>query len=392
MDKFAFLNEQLNELNQSNLLRSLTTIGSAQDTIVEIEGEEKIVFCSNNYLNIANAPAVIEAVKNAIDKYGYGAAASRLISGTMNPHVEVEKAFAEFFGTEAALFFTSGWTANQAVITSLPQKDDLVLLDKFDHASIIDATKACAAGFRTFRRNDFTKLEKFLASDDYERKYIITESVFSMDGDTADLKALVELKNKYDAILIIDEAHAAGCMGKTGAGLGEELGILNEIDIIIAPLGKAVAATGAIVASERIVIDYLINKARPFIYTTACPPADCAAALAALDIIRNEPQRRQQLKANADYLRAKLNEVGIDTAGSTTHIIPVIVGTAERALNIAARLYEKGFFVTAIRPPTVPRDSSRLRVSLQANHTKEQIEAFCNLLAEVMASRRLDEN
>lgn len=386
MDKFAFLNEQLNQLSQSNLLRSLTTIGSAQDTVVDINGQERIVFCSNNYLNIANDPAVITAVKNTIDEYGYGAAASRLISGTMSPHIEVENAFAEFFCTEAALLFTSGWTANQAVITSLPQKQDIVLLDKSDHASIIDAAKSCPAQFRTFKRNDFKKLKKLLAAQDYERKYIITESVFSMDGDTADLKALVELKREYNAILIVDEAHAVGCMGKTGAGLAEELDLLKEIDVIIAPLGKAVAATGAVVAAKRTVIDYLINKARPFIYTTAPPPADCAAALAALNIIKTEPQRRRKLKANADYLRAKLVELGIDAAGSTTHIIPVIIGTVEHTLDIAARLYEKGFFITAIRPPTVPTGSCRLRVSLQANHTKEQIDAFCNALADALKS------
>jgi 8-amino-7-oxononanoate synthase len=386
MSKFAFLNEQLDQLCRSNLLRSLTTIGSAQDTVVEIDGQQKVIFCSNNYLNIANDPAVIDAVKKAVDIYGYGAAASRLISGTMSPHIELENAFADFFDTEAALLFTSGWTANQAVITCLPRKNDLVLLDKFDHASIIDAAKTCPGQFRTFRRNDFTKLKKFLVAQGYERKYIITESVFSMDGDRADLETLVELKREYNAILIVDEAHAVACMGKSGAGLAEELGLLKEIDIIISPLGKAIASTGAIVAADRVVIDYLINKARPFIYTTACPPADCAAALAGLNIIKHEPQRSQKLKANADYLRAKLGELGIDTSRSTTHIVPVIVGTAERALDIAAKLYEKGFFVTAIRPPTVPQGSSRLRVSLQANHTKEQIDAFCNFLAEVMKS------
>jgi len=386
MDKFAFLNEQLNQLGQLNLLRSLTAVCSAQDTVVEIDGREKIIFCSNNYLNIANDVTVIAAVKNAVEKYGYGAAASRLVSGTMSPHIELENAFADFFHTEAALLFTSGWTANGAVIGSLPQKQDIVLLDKSDHASIIDAAKSCPAKFRTFRRNDFTKLEKLLAAADYERKYIITESVFSMDGDTADLKALVKLKNMYDAILIVDEAHAVGCMGRTGAGLAEESGLLDEIDIIIAPLGKAVASTGAIVASEKVVIDYLINKARPFIYTTAPPVADCAAALAGLEIIKCEPQRRQKLKANADYLRAKLGELGIDTAGSTTHIIPVIIGAAGDALDIAEKLYEKGFFVAAIRPPTVPKNTARLRVSLQANHTKEQIDAFCNALADALKS------
>jgi len=205
-----------------------------------------------------------------------------------------------------------------------------------------------------------------------------------MDGNAADLKRLVELKKNYDAILIVDEAHALGCMGKTGAGSAEEIGVLSEVDIIVAPLGKAIAASGGIVASKKAVIDYLINKARAFIYTTAPSPANCAAILAALDIVKTEPARREKLAANAKYLRAKLNKLGLDTGKSTTHIIPVIIGSSEGTLAVSKELYDRGFFIAAIRPPTVPADSARLRISVQSDHTTEQLDGLCDVLKEVI--------
>jgi 7-keto-8-aminopelargonate synthetase-like enzyme len=203
-----------------------------------------------------------------------------------------------------------------------------------------------------------------------------------MDGSCADLEKLVELKNKYDAILIVDEAHAIGCMGKTGAGLTEQLNLTDDIEVTVAPLGKAVGATGAVIASKKPVIDYLINKARPFIYTTAPSPANCAAILAAMKIINAEPQRRIDLAANADYLRSQLNNAGFDTAASQTHIIPVIIGDSKKTVRISAELFAKGFYAAAIRPPTVENGTSRLRLSLQSSHTKAQIDAFVNALIE----------
>ncbi len=324
------------------------------------------------------------AVVEAVEKFGTGAGASRLLSGTMKPHVELERSFADFFGTEAALYFTSGWTANQAVITTLGQKDDIVLIDKLDHASIIDAARSGRAQYRSFKTTEPDKLEKYLADPAYERKFIVTESVFSMDGNTADLKRLVELKNAYDAILIVDEAHSLGCLGRTGAGLAEQLGLLDEIDIIVAPLGKAVAATGAIVAAKKTVIDYMVNKARGFIFTTAPSPGVCAGALRALEIIRSEPEKRNRLTANAEYLRNKLRSAGLNTGNSTTYIIPVIIGSAADALSVSKRLYDKGFFVPAIRPPTVPAGSSRLRISVQANHTTEQMDGLCEAIKDLV--------
>jgi 8-amino-7-oxononanoate synthase len=386
MSKFEFLSQELDALDAAGLLRRLGQVDSAQGPVVSFAGGgRKVLFCSNNYLGLANDESVKIAVIKAVEKYGYGSAASRLISGTMRAHVELEEAFAEFFGKEATLMFPSGWSANQAVLTTLPTKGDLVLIDKLDHASIIDGAVQSDAEFHTFRGDNFQRVEKYLADDKYRRKYIVTESVFSMDGICADLKRLVELKNKYGAILIVDEAHSIGCMGKTGAGLAEELGLLDEVDIMIAPLGKAFAANGAIVASKKPVVDYLINKARGFIYTTAPTPVNCAAVMAGLNIIKNQPQRREKLKENADYLGSKLQQAGMDTLSSTTHIIPVMIGDSSKAMEISEQLFERGYFVAAIRPPTVAKGTARLRISLQYGHTKEQIDGLVEAIVSAVA-------
>ena len=377
MDKFDFVIIQLEELKKANLLRKPVCIDSAQQRTVRIDGQEKILFCSNNYLNLANHPKIIESVIEAIKKYGHGAGASRLISGTMRPHAELEKKFARLFQKEAALIFPSGWTANEALIRTIALKGDLLLLDKLDHASIIDAAKSSPAEFRTYRRGSYERLERFLADKNYNRKFIITESIFSMDGDAADLKTLVEVKNKYDAFLIVDEAHALGCLGKRGAGLAEELGMLENVDIVVATMSKALGTAGGVVAAKKVVIDLLINKARSFIYTTAPTVANCAGALAAVEILRTEPSRREKLKRNAEYLRSKLNQLGINTGLSRSHIIPVIIGGEKDTLTVARELYGMGFLMPAIRPPTVPVGTARLRVSVQSEHSAEQMDKLC---------------
>lgn len=383
MSEFVFLTSQLSGLEKANLLRRLVCIDTAQSTTIQIDGKEKILFCSNNYLNLANHPEIAQAVIGAVKQYGYGAGASRLISGTMKPHIEAEQALAGLLQKEAALVFPSGWTANEAVINTIPQKGDIVLLDKFDHASIVDAAKNSDADFRTYRRNNIQRLERFLAEKKYRHKFIITESIFSMDGDTADLRALVELKNKYGAFLIVDEAHAFGCLGKSGAGLAEELGLLDEVDIVVATMSKALGTTGGVAAAKRNVVDYLINKARSFIYTTAPSPVNCEAVLAAIKILQTEPERRENLAKNSRYLRSRLNQLGLNTARSSSHIIPVIVGSEKGTLAIAGELYEMGFFISAIRPPTVPKGTARLRISVQSEHTKKQIDKLCEALKEL---------
>ena len=386
MSKFDFLNNELTQLKQANLYRELTCIDSAQGPTVRIGNEEKILFCSNNYLNLANHPKITAAANTAMQKFGYGSGASRLISGTMTPHIQLENELAKMFSKEAALVFPSGFSANEAVLKTIGQKGDIILADKLSHASIIDAAQASPADFRTYSREDYAKIEKFVSSQKYNRRFIVTEGIFSMDGDSPDLKELVRLKNRYNAILIIDEAHAFGCIGPAGLGLAEQMGLLNEIDIIIATLSKAAGCNGGFVVSKKPVIDYLINKARAFIYTTAPAPANSAAAIAAIELIKTESWRREKLRENADYLRNKLKMANLNLGNSTSHIVPVIIGDNKKTLTVSKALFDKGFLISAIRPPTVPQNSARLRISLQCEHTKEQIDSLCEAVIQNLKS------
>jgi len=380
MELSESLSEKLESLRSGDLYRRMVCVDSAQGPSVTIEGREYACFCSNNYLNLAADPRIIEAAVTALTRYGQGAAASRLMSGTMRPHAELEAAFAKLFGKETALIFPAGWMANDAVLRTLPGRGDLVLIDKLDHASIIDAAAGSDADVRTYRRGSADRIEKLLARH-YKHKFIVTESVFSMDGHAADLASLVEIKKKYGAILVVDEAHAIGCLGKNAEGLAGQLNLLDQVDIVVATMSKALGSAGAVAAAKRTIIEFLVNRARSFIYTTAPPPAVCAAAAAALRIARTEPGRRQRLRENADRLRAGLKRLGLDTGRSESHIIPIMIGQSRQALAASRMLMEKGFFVPAIRPPTVPPNTARLRISVQSGHTAEQMDGLCEALA-----------
>ncbi len=387
MTDFGYLAKDLERLRAAHMFRACRCIDSSQGPVVRMDGDsEKVLFCSNNYLNLAEDPRVIEAACRAMRMYGFGSAAARLISGTMRPHAALEQAAADFLGKQAALYLPSGWAANQALLTTLPQKGDLVLLDRYDHASIIDAVRSCPAEFRTYRRDRPDRLRRLLEQGGNQRRFIVTESVFSMDGDCADLKALVELKQRYGAILIVDEAHGLGCLGHNGAGLCQEQGVLAQVDIIVAPLGKAVGASGGLIVGPRRVIDYVVNKARPFIFTTAPPPAIAAGVTEAIRIIQSEPQRRQRLQDNAAYLRKRFSAMGLDIGDSSTHIIPVLLGQSDRALAVSTALFEAGYYAAAIRPPTVPPDTARLRISVQADHTEAQMAGLCAALGGILKS------
>ncbi|MFH1614416.1 MAG: 8-amino-7-oxononanoate synthase [Planctomycetota bacterium] len=387
MEDFKFLKDELNLLRERSLLRTLSCVESAQGPVMTVDGRELVVFCSNNYLNLAEDSEIAQAVIETVKQRGYGAGASRLISGTTGLHLKAEEKLAGMFGKEAALLLPSGWAANEAVIRTIPQKGDIVLLDKLDHASIIDAARACEAQFRTFRRDRLDKLERFLQDGSFAHKFIVSESIFSMDGERADLKRLVALKEKYGAVLIIDEAHAFGCLGEKGAGLAEELGVLDGVDIIVATMSKAVGATGGVVAGKKVVIDYLVNKARAFIYTTAPPPANCAAILKAIEIIQTQRQRREKLRENAVYIKRRLQQASVNTGCSNSHIIPVIIGGEADTLRIAGKLKERGFYVSAIRPPTVPAGTSRLRISLQSRHSQEQLDGLCDAIISLVQAQ-----
>lgn len=385
MEKYEFLYKELEELRSESLFRSPKCITAIHNTHIrtdERSGSEKICFCSNNYLGLAGDGRLIEAAAKALRRYGVGSGASRLISGTLKPHRDLEEAFAAWVGKERALYFPSGWMANQALLTTLPGRGDLVMSDRLNHASIIDALQAGAADFRTWRRSQPERLGKYLEDSRYRSRFIVTETIFSMDGDCADLPSLVKMKKRHDAILIVDEAHGLGCFGATGAGWSQEQGLLDEVDIVVAPLGKAAASSGALVAGPAVVIDYLVNRARPFIYTTAPLPACAAAALAAIRIIQDEPDRRARLRENADYLRSRLNAMGLNTGKSVSQIIPVIIGDSEKTVRVAEGLEHDGFFIPAVRPPTVPAGTARLRVSVQSGHTREEMDRLCEALGK----------
>jgi len=370
MSVWQDMQKLLDELAAADLLRTPRALESPCGPHVLIGGRRVVCLCSNDYLALANDPAVKAAAVAAIERWGIGAGASRLVSGTMGPHVELERKLAEFKKTEAALVTPTGWMANHVAIHALTRRGDLIVCDKLDHASIIDAARSSGATLRTYPHRDVERLRKLLAKHrrDGRRCLIVTDSLFSMDGDIAPLRELVRLKGSFDAQLLIDEAHATGVMGAGGRGVAEMLGVEDAVDAVVGTLSKAIGSLGGFVAGPRVLMETIRNTGRAFIYTTAPPPAICAAAVAALDIIERQPQRRRKLLEMAADLRRGLRAAGLATGDSESQIIPVIVGEAADALRLSARLLEEGFFVPAIRPPTVPRGSSRLRISLSSAH------------------------
>lgn len=370
----VFLYNILGKLHEQNLYRSLRPLEGAQQAHVVFEGQKVVNFCSNNYLGLANDPRLLQAAHRALDKEGLGSGASRLICGNMASHQELENRLATFKQAEKTLVFSSGYMANVGIISALCDREDIVLSDKLNHASIVDGILLSRAECRRYPHKDMKALEEMLlTSQNYRKRLIVTDSVFSMDGDTAPLKEIVALAQKYGAMVMVDEAHGLGVLGEHGRGLAEELHVEEAIDIHMGTLSKAAGSFGAYVCGSKALIDVLINKARSFIYTTAMPPAVAAASIEAINIIEREPDRRAQLKENAQYLRQGLENLGFDTMGSTTPIIPVLLRDTSIATELAKKLLARGIFVQGIRPPTVPEGTARLRVTVMATHTKEDI-------------------
>jgi len=379
-----FIREMLEDLRARGLYRSLTAVGSAAGPRVRVGGRELLQFASNNYLGLANDPRVKEAARRAIQKWGWGAGASRLVAGHTEAHEALEADLAAFKHTEAALVFPTGYQTNLGVVGSLVGRGDLVLSDRENHASIYDAVKLSGARLVRYVHADAGDAARLLAKhrDDPGRRLIVTDTVFSMDGRLAPLRALALLAEREGAMLVLDEAHATGILGPTGAGLAEEVGLESGITASVGTLSKALGGIGGFVAASRAVCDLIVNHGRSFIYTTALPAAACEAARAALKIVRAEPDRRRRVLALAERLRGALREKGFESGRSETQIVPVLVGAPERALALAAALLERGIFSPAIRPPTVPPGTSRLRVSLTAEHTEEDVERLVSALDE----------
>ncbi len=381
---------KLEELKEAHLYRELKTVTSAQGASVMLGKKEYILLSSNNYLGLADDERITRAAGEALTRYGFGAGASRLISGTMAPHVELERAIAKFKGTEAALLFNSGYSANLGLISALAGRNDVIFSDKLNHASIIDASILSHTKVRRYPHKDMEILEKFLKnSNRYARRMIVTDGVFSMDGDIAPLKEIVELAEKYDTLVIVDDAHATGALGENGRGTLEHLGVESDRVIQMGTLSKALGCFGAFVAGKRDLIDYLINKSRAFIYTTALPPAIAAAALAAIRIAKSGKKLRKKLFENVEFMRDGLIDAGFKVPNHDSQIIPVVIGKAEETLKLSQHLYDNGVFIQAIRPPTVPKGTCRLRITPTAAHTKEQLRYALDVMRGYVAQCNL---
>ena len=388
------LRDELEALRTEGLFRQLRCVDSPQSPRLNIDGRSFLNFSSNDYLGLANHPTLKEAAIKAIERYGAGAGASRLISGSLAPHHELEESIAAFKGTEAALSFSSGYAAATGAITALVGKEDILILDKLVHASLVDAARLSRAKLRVYAHNSLDDLEKKLkwaqsisqaAAGRRPRILIVTESLFSMDGDIAPLRNVVDLTDKYGAWLMVDEAHATGLYGENRRGLAEEFGVSARIEIQMGTLGKALGSAGGYIAGSRQLIELLINRARSFIFSTAPVPAAAAAATAAIGLVRSHDGEvlRQRLWGVVEQIKRELLEAGFQLPPVRSAIIPLILGQEKNALAAAEILRECGVYVPAIRYPTVPRGKSRLRLSVTAAHTAEDIAGLVTALMKM---------
>ena len=370
-----FLDERLMNLEQSGLKRELRQLTGAQDREITLEGRKVLNFCSNNYLGLAGDARLGRAAAECIEREGLGAGASRLVCGNMSSHQKLEEGIAVFKGAERCLVFSTGYMANVGILSSMFGREDIVFSDRLNHASIIDGIRLSRARCRRYAHRDMTALEEMLkSSGSYRQRGIVTDSVFSMDGDIAPLDEIVALAQKYDCLVMIDEAHAFGVMGENGKGLAAHFGIESKIDVQMGTLSKAAGAFGAYCCGSEKLISFLINQARSFIYTTGMPPSVAAASLRAVGIIQTEPERRDRLWENTRYMRQGLKQMGFDTMDSQTPIIPILLRDAPVAVEFSGRLFAKGVFITAIRPPTVPQNTARLRLTVMATHTRADLD------------------
>src|SRR3954469_11140685 len=377
------LDERLAELREAGLERRTRVITGPQGPKVLLDGRPVVLLCSNNYLGLADHPAVRHAAAEAALKWGAGAGASRLVSGTMGVHEELEARLAELERTEAAVLFGSGYLANLGVIGALAgEPDAFVLSDELNHASIVDGCRLARAQTVVYRHGDVEHAQHLLHRARGRRVVIVTDSVFSMDGDVAPLWELAELAGAYGAALVVDEAHGTGCIGEDGRGAVAEAGLEGEVDVVIGTLGKALGSYGAFAACSATTARWLFNAARSLIFSTAPAPPALAAADAALDVLEAEPQRVRRLQANAAVLRAELAIAGFEPPRATTQIVPLIVGDAAKAVALSDAALELGVFAQAIRPPTVPDGTSRLRLAVMATHEPAELRRAARRLAQ----------
>lgn len=370
----ALFAQKISRIRQAGLYRQMKVCHSPQGARVKAGDREVLMLSSNSYLGLCTDARLKEAARKAVEMYGTGAGGSRLISGTSPIHRELEAQVAFFKQTGAALIFSSGYMANAGVISSVADKNWVIYSDRLNHASIIDGCRLSGARTVVYEHGDVNDLENKIRRYPSKQGLIVTDALFSVDGDLAPLPALVATARRHGLLLMVDEAHATGVLGKNGGGAAELFGIKDGIDISTGTFSKALASEGGFVAGSAELIDYLVNTARSFIFSTAMPPAGAAVSLAALDIVRTEPQRRSTLMEHAAWLRDSLGRAGFDVANHPTQIVSLILGEPRTATAFSDCLMERGIFVTAIRPPTVPAGTSRLRISLMATHTRGDLE------------------
>ena len=383
--KLHWIETELQNLKDSGLYNRIRTLNSPQGAWLEVDGKRALNFCSNNYLGLANHPQIVQAASETMKKYGLGPAAVRSIAGTMQPHIELERRLAAFKGVEAAITFQSGFAANLGTIPALVGKEDAVFSDELNHASIIDGCRLSGAKIIRYAHCDPSDLERQLAAQraDFPRAMVITDGVFSMDGDIAPLDKIYEVSQKYETVLMVDDAHGEGVLGRGGRGIVDHFNLHGKVDVEIGTLSKAFGVVGGIVAGNPLVVEWLRQRGRPFLFSSAMTVPDVAACLAAVDILESSTDLVDRLWENARYFKTEMMRLGFDTGLSTTPITPVMLGEAPLAQQFSRELFEAGVFAMAIGFPTVPRGKARIRVMISASHGTDDLEYGLQAFAKV---------
>jgi glycine C-acetyltransferase len=384
-EQLQWVSDSLDSLREQGLYNQIRTIDSAQGPVIDIDGSAVLNFCANNYLGLANHQRLREAAKRAIDRYGVGPGAVRTIAGTLRPHVELDQRLAAFKGVQSAISFQSGFAANLAVIPALVGKDDLIVSDELNHASIIDGCRLSRAAVKRYAHADPEDLEQVLAEQrgSFGRALVITDGVFSMDGDVAPLDKILAAAKAHDALLMVDDAHGEGVLGRGGRGIVDHFDLHGQVDVEVGTLSKAFGVVGGMVAGDPRIVEWLHQRARPFLFSSAMTIPDVAACLEAIDILEESTELVDRLWANGRYFKAELKMMGFDTGVSTTPITPVMLGEAALAQDFSRALFDAGVFAMAISFPTVPAGKARIRVMMSAAHTQDHLDQGLEAFAKV---------
>jgi glycine C-acetyltransferase len=383
VNKLQWIQDELQKLKDDGLYNRIRTLSSPQGAWLVVDGKRVLNFCSNNYLGLANHPRIVQAAQEAVKKYGVGPAAVRSIAGTMDLHLELERRLAAFKGVEAAITFQSGFTANIGTIPALVGKEDAIFSDELNHASIIDGSRLSGAKIIRYAHCNPQDLDRVLTEErsKYPRAMVITDGVFSMDGDIAPLDKIYEVVQKYDAILMVDDAHGEGVIGKGGRGIVDHFGLHGKVDVEVGTLSKAFGVVGGVSAGNPVVVEWLRQRGRPFLFSSAMTVPDVAACLAAIDILEGSTELVDKLWKNTRYFKAEMRRLGFDTGSSSTPITPIMLGEAPLAQQFSRELFEAGLFAMSIGFPTVPKGKARIRVMISAAHAREDLDKGLEIFA-----------